>query len=167
MTQPPVSRSGPIAGGAVAVAGMIALSVGLLVKPWEGRKLEPYYDIVGVLTVCDGITGPEVIAGKAYTPEACDALLNKAIGRTYAELERCIVRPVPTVSMAAVLSLGYNVGPRAVCRSTMVRLINEGQPVAAWCGEFSKWVYAGGRRVQGLVNRRADEQKLCLQGAVP
>lgn len=165
MTNRP-SRAAPIAGGSAAIAGILALAVGII-KPWEGRELAPYLDIVNVLTVCDGITGPEVIAGKVYTPDQCDRFLSERIGITYAALERCIVKPVHPASMAAVLSMSFNVGTAAVCRSTMVRRINAGEPASAWCGEFAKWVYAGGRRVKGLVNRRNAEMKLCLQGAVP
>lgn len=157
MTNRP-SRAAPIAGGSAAIAGILALAVGII-KPWEGRELAPYLDIVNVLTVCDGITGPEVIAGKVYTPDQCDRFLSERIGLTYAALELCIVKPVHPASMAAVLSMAFNVGTAAVCRSTMVRRIN--------AGEFAKWVYAGGRRDKGLVNRRNAEMKLCLQGAVP
>lgn len=156
------SRSGKIAGGSAAALA-IALGIGII-KPWEGRELTPYRDIVGVLTVCDGITGPEVVAGKTYTPQACDALLDTAVAKTHVALDRCIAPNLPPKQMAAILSLGYNVGTGAVCKSTMVRLINEGQPAATWCREFSKWVFAGGRKIKGLVNRRAAEQKLCMEG---
>jgi lysozyme len=47
--------TGKVIGGAT-VAGILALAA-LLVKPWEGRELNPYRDIVGVWTVCYGYTG--------------------------------------------------------------------------------------------------------------
>lgn len=160
MTKP--SRSGKIAGGSAAALA-IALGIGII-KPWEGRELTPYRDIVGVLTVCDGITGPEVVDGKTYTPATCDELLTTTVAKKYEALDKCITPNLAPNQMAAVLSLGYNVGTGAVCKSTMVRLINEGQPAATWCREFSKWVFAGGRKIKGLVNRRAAEQKLCMEG---
>ncbi|WP_425519928.1 glycoside hydrolase family protein [Stenotrophomonas maltophilia] len=39
--------------------------------------------------------------------------------------------------------------------------MNAGQPAASWCPELDRWVYAGGKRVQGLVNRRAAERAMC------
>jgi lysozyme len=37
-------------------AGAVALSIAALIKPWEGRELKAYKDIVGVWTICDGET---------------------------------------------------------------------------------------------------------------
>lgn len=33
----------------------------------EGRKYNPYYDVVDVLTVCDGHTGSDIILKMTYT----------------------------------------------------------------------------------------------------
>ena len=49
------------------------------VRHFEGRELKPYRDIGGVLTVCDGYAGPDIIAGKTYTPAECDALTERSL----------------------------------------------------------------------------------------
>lgn len=69
--------------------------------------------------------------------------------------------PLEQHEWAALLSWSYNVGTTAACGSSLVRKINSGQPASAWCAELDRWVYAGGKRVQGLVNRRAAERRMC------
>src|SRR5450830_1198405 len=59
-------------GGAIALAGVLATW-------YEGRRLTPYRDPVGILTVCEGITGKDVVPGKTYTPAECDALREEAL----------------------------------------------------------------------------------------
>lgn len=64
-------------GGAVAVATvMVSGKDGL-----EGREYLPYRDVVGVLTVCDGHTGSDIIPGKRYTDKECDALTRADMAR--------------------------------------------------------------------------------------
>ena len=59
------------AGGAVlAVSAMLVGTVAM----WEGTEYVPYRDIVGVLTVCQGYTGPGIVPGKVYTKAECDQL---------------------------------------------------------------------------------------------
>lgn len=58
-------------GGAIAIAtAMLGGHDGL-----EGRRYVAYRDVVGVLTVCDGHTGADIILGKRYSEAECDALL--------------------------------------------------------------------------------------------
>lgn len=54
------------AGGAIAIAtAMLGGHDGL-----EGRRYVAYRDVVGVLTVCDGHTGADIILGKRYSDTA-------------------------------------------------------------------------------------------------
>ena len=62
----------------------------------------------------------------------------------------------------ALLSIGFNIGGRALCRSTLVRLLNAGQPAAIWCKQILRWDKAGGRKIRGLTRRREAEYKVCL-----
>lgn len=64
--------------------------------------------------------------------------------------------------LAAAVSLSYNIGIAAYSKSTVARLFGEGRWASA-CNGFRSWVYAGGKRVQGLVNRREAEVKICLR----
>ena len=62
----------------------------------------------------------------------------------------------------ALVSLAYNIGSTAFKNSTLVKRLNEGNYKAA-ANQFNVWVNAGGKRMQGLVNRRAAERTLFLK----
>lgn len=145
---------------AVSAAAVVALAAAALVKPWEGYSPTPYLDIVGVRTVCYGQTGN--IENRRYSKAECEAMLQSELGQYLSELQRCIHQPLRQHEWAAVLSLAYNMGTPAICRSTMVRKINAGAPPREFCAELRKWVYAGGKRVKGLVNRREAEYRVCM-----
>jgi lysozyme len=70
---------------------------------------------------------------------------------------------VPVESFAAFTSFAFNVGVRGFCGSKVARMLNAGD-LAGACAGMDAWVYAGGRRVQGLVNRRRQERALCERG---
>lgn len=150
-----VSKAKVIGG---SVAGVL-LATAALVKPWEGYEPEPYRDIVGVMTVCYGSTTN--IQQRIYTEQECSERLNSELGSYLTGISQCIKRPLREREWAAVLSWSYNVGVGAACRSTLVRRINAGEQGPGWCAELDKWVFAGGKRVQGLVKRRAAERAMC------
>lgn len=103
-----------------------------------------------------------VLTAKAvYTEQECAEKLNSRLGSYLTDISQCIKVPLREREWAAVLSWTYNVGVGAACRSTLVGRINAGQPAVSWCPELDRWVYAGGKRVQGLVNRRAAERRMC------
>ncbi len=142
-------------GGAAAVVALAAA----IVKPWEGRENDPYKDIVGVWTVCYGETSG--VQMRRYSDAECSTMLMQRLAQFDAELGRCITRPdVPVHVRAAVVSFAYNVGSAAACKSTLMAKLNAGQWLAA-CAELDRWVMAGGKRRQGLANRRAAERRLC------
>lgn len=148
-------------GAIVGVAGMFALVAGI-VQPWEGRELKAYRDIVGVLTICDGDTN-DVRPGQVETNAGCDRRLRDNLAAYEAGLDKCMTAIVPAKVKAAFISWTYNVGVGAACGSTLVRKANAGDILGA-CNELPKWNRAGGRVVQGLTNRRAAEQAMCLEG---
>jgi lysozyme len=135
-----------IIGG--TAAAVIALSAAVLVKPREGYAPTPYIDMVGVATYCYGDT-------------ECAARLNSRLGEYLTGIQACIHVPLEQHEWAALLSWSYNVGTTAACGSSLVSKINSGRPASAWCAELDRWVYAGGKRVQGLVDRRAAERRMC------
>jgi len=62
----------------------------------------------------------------------------------------------------ALVSLAYNIGEKAFTGSTLVKRLNEGNYKAA-ADQFLVWVNAGGKRMQGLVNRRNKEREVFLK----
>jgi GH24 family phage-related lysozyme (muramidase) len=135
-----------------------------LIGGWEGLKLKAYRDIVGVWTVCYGETRG-VKPTDVYTKAQCDEMLAEGIIDFEREVDKLITYKgdIPVEVKIAVVSWAYNVGTGAAARSTLMRKLNAGDLEGA-CNELLKWNRAGGRVVQGLVNRRIDERQLCLSG---
>lgn len=147
-----------IAGISAALAAAVGLAVPV-VETWEGLRTRPYRDPVGIQTVCYGQTGVEM---RPYTPEECRTMLNRAITQRYApDVLKCTpgIADYPG-ALAAAISLAYNIGPTAYCRSTAARRFQEGD-LKAGCDAFAMWVKAGGRVLPGLVNRREAEIEMC------
>ncbi|EAY4675992.1 lysozyme [Salmonella enterica subsp. enterica serovar Rubislaw] len=147
-----------ITGGAGAVAIAAALLGGH--DGLEGRRYIPYRDVAGVLTICDGHTGKDIIPGKRYTDAECDALLDKDLKRVKAQVDPLIKVSIPESERAAFYSFAYNVGTGAFARSTLLKKLNAGDHAGA-CNELKRWTYAGGRQWKGLVTRREIEREVC------
>lgn len=153
-----------VAAGGLSAAGLIAVS--LLIAPWEGVRYEPYYDIGGVLTVCYGHTGDDIVQGKRYTKAECLDILERDTIRFDRAVDRCIQTPLPDDTKAAFISFAFNVGEAAMCKSTLARLANQGDLVGA-CNQLPRWRFVKGHEVRGLLNRRISEKSLCLRGLSP
>lgn len=161
-------KAGALVG--VALAGAIAL-----VSQWEGREqtalMTPdgkryvaYQDIVGVWTACDGITR-SIKPGAKFTAAQCDQSLAVELQLANSYIDRCITTQISPRERSAYVSAGYNLGPSVVCGSTLQRKLNSGDRTGA-CRELPRWNKAGGKVVQGLINRRKSEELVCLTGAL-
>ena len=142
-------------------AAVAALAVPLVAR-YEGTVQTTYRDPVGIVTACTGHTGPELQMGQVFTREQCEDMLYKDLLKYTASLE-CVKAPMSDGQKAAFLSFAFNVGNGAFCSSTLARKANAGDMPGA-CAELSRWTYAGGKQLPGLVNRRAAERQLCERG---
>jgi len=147
-------------GGAV-----IALLVGL-VGGFEGIRLTAYPDPATggePWTVCYGHT-EGVRPGDRFTLAECKELLRKDLGVYASGIEQCVRVPLPDKRWVALVSFAYNVGIKAACGSSVVRLINAGR-TRDGCNALLRWNRAAGIVFPGLTKRRQREQALCLDGA--
>lgn len=144
------------AGGTLAIASVLLVLV-------EGTAYEPYYDTRGVLTVCNGITGPDVVPGKRYTPDECERLLQKHLSVYKKAVDRYVKVDMNDYQRAALISFSYNIGVDAFKKSTLLKKINKGDFKGA-CKEMDRWVYDNGGYIQGLKNRRDIERAICEWG---
>ena len=149
---------------AAGTTALVLAAATPFVAKWEGLSLVAYRDIVGVPTVCYGET-KGVSMGDRYTKKQCEDMLKASLSSYYKQLEPYMTnKDIPVGVQASLLELAYNVGVSAAGNSTMMKLANAGRYESA-CRELDKWVKAGGGKVQGLVNRRADSKvNLCLAG---
>lgn len=142
------------------LAGSLAMAASV-VGYFEGRQLIGYVDPVGIPTVCYGHTATAAV-GQPKTEAECEALLQADLGIALAAVDRHLPE-LPPATRAALGSFVFNVGTGAFQSSTLLRKAKAGDLVGA-CNELSRWVYAGGRVLNGLVRRREAERDLCLEG---
>jgi len=83
-------------------------------------------------------------------------LLRKDVAVAERAVLRLITVPLTQGQFDALVSFTFNLGSGALQRSTLRQKVNreEHDDVPA---EFMKWVWAGGRKLKGLVKRRKAE----------
>lgn len=150
------------AGGAAAAIALVTAISGPLIDREEGLRLAPYLDAVKVWTDCRGHTGPDVKPGHVNTLAECDVKFDADQRKVILAEGRCTHVAVPVESFAAFTSLGFNAGAGTYC-SKFAPLVNAGNLRGA-CAKLSLYVYAKGRKLPGLVTRRARERALCERG---
>ncbi len=143
----------------IGVSSTLILA-GVLTYQWEGEVHEPYKDTGGVATVCIGHTGKD-IKSKLYSEQECSAIFVRDLIKAERAVERCTPR-VTGNAKAAFTSFVFNVGEDAYCKSRLSQMANTGNVLGA-CAMLTNWVYDNGKVVQGLVNRRRAEQRLCWE----
>ena len=144
----------PVAALALSAAGLIAIATS------EGFVEKAYRDLVGIWTIGFGTT-TNVKPGDTITVE--DALNRKIadVRKFHEGMLACVTAPLTQNEYDAYLSLAYNIGGRAFCSSTLVKLLNAGDYDGA-CKQILRWDYAGGKRVRGLTLRREREYQTCI-----
>lgn len=147
--------------GALTALGLLSIQV---IGGFEGLRLVAYQDVISVWTACYGET-KGIKPGMKFTKEQCDIMFIERLQEFEAGMRKCLKAPdaIPDKPYVAFLSLAYNIGNGAFCRSSIARKANAGDLRGA-CNAITLYNRAGGRVVRGLVNRRAAERKLCLEG---
>ncbi|BBL53009.1 hypothetical protein MF1_02670 [Bartonella quintana] len=139
-----------------------------LIKQWEGLNLNAYEAAIGVWTIGYGhtsITGaPAVHKGMQITQKEAEKILCQDLKQFECVVEQTVAVPLNDEQFAALVSFCYNVGTEAFRSSKLLKKLNKGNYEAVPI-ELQKWTRAGGKRLQGLVNRRAAEAGLWAQGA--
>lgn len=150
------------------MAAAITLASAIAV-PAEGLRQWAYYDPPGILTVCRGHTGPDVVKGRKYSLAECDAFLTADMRAAVTAVERC-VPGLPENVLAAFSDAVFNIGPKIACdtkQSTAARMLKAGN-IAAACDQLPRWNKAKVSGVSvalpGLTKRRAAERELCMSG---
>ncbi len=150
--------------------------------------LEPQMDPIGIWTLGYGyalFVDGKALKGaankaKAYaiwremfpagmTLEDARWLVLKVIGEWSGRLEALLERPLNQSQSNALISLAYNIGigikdgrKGDLADSALIAAINAGQMSKA-ADHFRDWVFAGGKKLPGLVTRRAAERAMFLE----
>lgn len=131
-----------------------------LIKQMEGKRLKPYKDTGGVLTVGYGHTKN---ANREITDAEAEQLLVEDVARAEADVDALVKVPLSQSQYDALVSFAYNVGGSQLAKSTLIKKLNAGDYEGA-AKEFSRWVHDDGKKVSGLVKRRAEEAKMFMSG---
>lgn len=128
----------------------------------ESCRTQPYMCPANVLTVGIGST-TNVKPGKTYTHEEIAAMWASDMKAA----EKCVNlyangRMMNDNQFSAISSFTFNAGCGNLQTSTLARYANR-QQWPDMCGQLHRWVYANGNKLNGLVKRRADEYKLCVE----
>jgi lysozyme len=139
----------------LASATLIAFIAG-----YEGLRTQAYLDPVGIPTICYGSTrGVEL--GQRATKAQCDQLLKNEAGEFGEAVLKLVKVPINQNQFDALTSFAFNVGIGAFSKSTLLKKLNAGDYYGA-ANQFNRWTYSKGRKLPGLVTRRAAERKLFL-----
>lgn len=137
-----------------------------LIKRFEGFSAKPYLCPAGVPTIGYGSTRDT--DGKAITmqhPPITEAQAKALLMATLTTYENAVNRYVKVQlnqnQFDALVDFAYNAGAKNLLTSTLLKKLNAGDYTGA-SKEFSKWVYGGGKKLNGLVKRREAERQLFI-----
>ncbi|MBC6677356.1 MAG: lysozyme [Acinetobacter sp.] len=136
-----------------------------LICNFEGLRLKAYDDGVGVWTIGFGTTkypnGIRVKKGDTCTLDQAKAYMQNDLKSFEQTVNNTVKVPLNQNQFDALVSLAYNIGASAFSQSTLVKKLNANS-ISGAADQFDVWVNAGGKRMQGLVNRRAREKALFI-----
>jgi len=152
----------------VAVAALSLSAAGLVsIALHEGYSDQAIIPMPGDRPTIGFADGSAVRLGDRTTP-------SKALERALTDIERfdtalkaCGHVPLHQHEYDAYLEHAYNVGGKAFCNSTLVKLLNASEYEKA-CAQFDRWTYFQGKdcrhaenKCSGLVHRRARQRARC------
>jgi lysozyme len=136
-----------------------------MIAGFEGYRGTSYDDGVGVQTIGFGTT-QGVKAGSRTDPVRALGYLYRDANEITEQISHCIGDvPLHQHEADAFISLAYNIGAGAFCRSTLVKKLKRDPPdYLGACREILRWNKAGGNEnvERGLTNRRNQEYQLCM-----
>ena len=138
-----------------------------LIKKFEGCKLTAYPDpgtggkpwTIGFGSTTD-IQGRPINPGTVWTQVQADTRLATQVMEFAAGVDKALAgSPVTPMQKSAMVSLAYNIGIGAFTSSTLLKKHRAADYDGA-AAQFLVWVKAGGKTMQGLVNRRTAEARV-------
>lgn len=139
-----------------------------LIKSFEGCRLKAYKCVSTerYYTIGYGHYGADVSKDMEITQEQATEILKNDVSKFENCVNNSVKVPVTQSMFNALVSFCYNIGQGAFKTSTLLKKLNKSDYNGA-CNEFSRWNKSGGKVLNGLVKRRAKEQKEFLRMGIP
>lgn len=169
-----IKRTAKYVCAVTAVVGLVIATHGneirtsekglLLIGNAEGCMQKPYQCPADVLTVGIGTTDAveKINRNKIYTLQEIAELYVKGIKQS----EKCVNQyangqTMPQGAFDALVSITFNVGCGKLKNSSLFKMARQGYS-KAMCSQFERWIFAAGKPLKGLIERRQKEKNLCL-----
>ena len=135
--------------------------VGLrLIRLFESFSPVPYICPAGYPTILYGhVIKPGEVFDLPASLEIGEIILLKDVGVSERAISRLIRVPITQNMEDSLLSWTFNLGSGALQASTLRAVINR-QEYDEAPDQIRRWIYAGGRRLNGLIKRREIEARL-------
>jgi lysozyme len=149
------------------IAGLVLSAGGLIgIASHEGYKGEAYVPVPGdVATIGFGSTtnsdGTRVALGQRTNPISSLKRLGEHVEVFEKAVRTCAPVPMYQYEFDAYVSLTYNIGGNAFCKSTLVTKLKSYDYEGA-CKEILKWDKFKGKSLPGLTKRRMEEYDTCI-----
>jgi len=151
----------------VIIAGLVLSAGGLIgIASHEGYRDTAYIPVPGdVATIGFGSTtnsdGSRVALGQRTTPVASLKRLGEHVEVFEDAVRTCAPVPMYQYEFDAYVSLTYNIGANAFCKSTLSKKLIAYDYEGA-CKEILKWDKFKGKSLPGLTKRRTEEYNTCI-----
>jgi len=130
-----------------------------LIKHFEGFSPTVYTCPAGYATIGYGHLIKKDESFKTIKEDDAQELLRNDAEAAERAVLRYIDIPLTDGQFDALVSFTFNLGSGALQRSTLRRKVNR-QAHSEVPDQFNRWVWAGGRKLNGLIARRHLESKL-------
>ena len=137
-----------------------------LIKKFEGYRTKPYRDVAGLWTIGYGhLIGNGKTLPDQYNREFSEGEIDELLRQDLAKFERGITLQFPVLlrqcEFDALCSFSFNLGLATLDKSSLKKdILADNKEEAA--KDFLKYIYAGGKVVDGLKKRREAEKQLFL-----
>lgn len=133
-----------------------------LICNFEGLSLKPYLCSAKIPTIGYGNTyypdGKRVtLLDNPITKEQAFEMFKVIADKFAKRVTSLLLKEVTQNQFNSLVSLAYNIGINNFATSTLLKKVNANPKDVSIANEFKRWNKAGGKVVDGLVNRRLSE----------